>query len=122
MSLGTRASWFILAREHEGGEGALTFASTYSNLVSAVIVTDWMPSPGSASPTETAAAVDGIPVYVTGDASHHGIGAIDILAAALKERADGYSLTKYTRFVSAPGAADPLYRDTDGHSSDIAYR
>jgi len=108
------ANKVIVSGTAEGGEGALTFASTYSNLVSAVIVTD--------SPTATAAGVDGIPVYVTGDASHSGIGNIDSLAAALKARADGYSLTKYTRFVSAPGAADPLYRDTDGHSSDIAYR
>ncbi|CAK0795823.1 unnamed protein product [Prorocentrum cordatum] len=103
----------IVSGTSEGGEGAMEFAKTYPTLVSAVVVTD--------APTATyTSGLDGMPVYVTGDATHSGIAAIDSLVAALNGRTSG--VTKYTRFVSAPAAADPGFLSTDGHSSDIAYR
>ncbi|CAK0839811.1 unnamed protein product [Prorocentrum cordatum] len=103
----------IVSGTSEGGVGALSFATTYPELVSAVIVTD--------APTATyTTGLDGMPVYVTGDASHSGIAGIDALVVALNGRASG--VTKYTRFVSAPAAADPGFLSTDGHSGDIAYR
>jgi len=109
------ANQVIVSGTAEGGEGALNFTKTYPTLVSAVIVTD--------SPTATAEDVPGtIGVHVTGDGSHADIGSIDALVGTLKSRTNGYSNTKYTRFVSAPGAADPGYREGDGHSADIAYR
>jgi len=104
----------IVSGSSEGGEGALQFASTYRSLVSAAIVTD------APSATVPSAGLDGIPVYVTGSASHPNINGIDDLVLNLNQRASG--VTKYTRFVTAPGAADPGFPATDGHSSDIAYR
>ncbi|CAK0850832.1 unnamed protein product [Prorocentrum cordatum] len=88
----------VVSGTSEGGVGALAFATTYKSLVSAVVVTD--------APTATVAGdLDGVPVYVTGDSSHSGITGIDALVVALQARASG--VTKYTRFVSAPAAADP---------------
>jgi predicted peptidase len=103
----------IVSGTSEGGVGALEFARTYPDAVSAVIVTD--------APTATyTSGLDGISVYVTGDASHSGIAGIDSLVLSLNGRASG--VTKYTRFVSAPAAADPGFLTTDGHSADVAYR
>jgi len=103
----------IVSGTSEGGVGALAFATTYPELTSAVIVTD--------APAATyTSGLDGMPVYVTGDASHSGIANIDALVLALNGRASG--VTKYTRFVTAPAAADPGFLATDGHSGDVAYR
>jgi predicted peptidase len=103
----------IVSGSSEGGVGAIAFAAANPTLVSALIVTD-------AATATYSSGLEGISVYVTGDASHSGISSIDALVVALNGRASG--VTKYTRFVSGPAAADPGFLSTDGHSADIAYR
>jgi len=103
----------IVTGTAEGAVGALEFAKTYKDLVSAVILTD--------APDATYAdGLEGVPVYVTGDGSQSNIGSIDSLVVALKGRASG--VTKYTRYVNGPSAADPEFGDGYGHSSDMIYR
>jgi len=103
----------IVTGTAEGATGAVEFAKAYKNLVSAVILTD--------APDATYTdGLEGVPVYVTGDASQNNIASIDSLVVALKGRASG--VTKYTRYVSGPSAADPEFGAGYGHSSDIIYR
>jgi len=100
----------IVSGTSEGGVGALAFAKKYKELVSAVIVTDPTTAP---SPDVDA------PVYVTGAASHPDIASIDALVVALGALG---GTVRYTRFLTAPAAADPGFNTDEGHSGDIAYR
>jgi predicted peptidase len=118
----------IVTGTAEGGAGALEFAKTYPGLVSAAIITD---APAATYDSQND-DLEGLPVYVTADGSLEDAPTVDALVVSLKGRASG--VTRYTRYTSAPAAADPEYwpgpdkyyydarNHTYGHSSDIIYR
>ncbi|CAK0819286.1 unnamed protein product [Prorocentrum cordatum] len=103
----------IVTGTAEGGVGALDFAKTYPDIVSAAIITD---APSATSDS----SLDGLPIYVTADGSMGDVANVDALVVSLKGRSSGE--TKYTRYAAAPAAADPGFSANYGHSSDIIYR
>mmetsp|Transcript_40875 Transcript_40875/g.114392 ORF Transcript_40875/g.114392 Transcript_40875/m.114392 type:complete len:377 (+) Transcript_40875:77-1207(+) len=107
------ADKIIVTGTAEGGAGALEFAKTYPDLVSAAIITD---APSATSDS----SLDGLPIYVTADGSMGDVANVDALVVSLKGRSSGE--TKYTRYAAAPAAADPGFSANYGHSSDIIYR
>ncbi|CAK0853921.1 unnamed protein product [Prorocentrum cordatum] len=107
------ADKIIVTGTAEGGAGALEFAKTYPDLVSAAIITD---APSATSDS----SLEGLPIYVTADGSMGDAASVDALVVSLKGRASGE--TKYTRYATAPSAADPGFSAGYGHSSDIIYR
>jgi hypothetical protein len=121
----TRAvmTWFngdadrvIVTGMAEGAKGALKYASTTgSGLVASVIVAD------APNATFNGSGLDGVPVMVSGDEAA-GVAGLDDLVLSLKGRTSGTAFTRYRRYATAPGPADPSGGGRYNRSSDILYR
>lgn len=110
----------VLTGQSAGGTGAAQFATSRAGLWSAVNI---ICSPWVVRSLDTASgSLDGKPVWIvgyTGDGEHGN----DDLVRALKRRPNGVELTRYTRYVKAPGPPDPQYRSMLNHASyDLIYR
>lgn len=109
-----------LTGQSAGGTGAAQFAASRAGLWSAVsiICAPWV----GRQLTVSSGALDGKPIWIvgyTGDGERGN----DEIVSALKRRPNGTQLTRYTRYVKAPGPPDPQYRFMLNHASyDLIYR
>lgn len=109
-----------LTGQSAGGKGAAQFAAKRPGLWSAVniICAPWVGHQLAVASD----ALDGKPIWIvgyTGDGEHGN----DEIVSALKRRHNGMQLTRYTRYVKAPGPPDPQYRFMLNHASyDLIYR
>jgi len=100
----------------EGAKGALKYASTTgSGLVASVIVAD------APNATFNGTGLDDVPVLASGDEGA-GLAGMDDLVLSLKGRTHGTAFTRYRRYVTSPGPADPSFGGRYNHSSDLLYR
>lgn len=110
----------VLTGQSAGGSGAAQFAATRPGLWSAVNI---ICAPWVGSQLDIASgAMDGLRVWIvgyTGDGEQGN----DEIVGELKRRPNGVQLTRYTRYVKAPGPPDPQYRSMLNHASyDLIYR
>jgi len=104
----------VLTGQSQGGVGAWEFAAKHGSLWSAV-----NPICGP-YPPRVADALEGMPVWVVGNAED-GKRGNDAVVEALAKRARGE--VRYTRYLKAPPPPDPAYNNMAGHGSyDLIYR
>eukprot|EP00658_Telonema_sp_P-2_P037707 TRINITY_DN27114_c0_g1_i1.p1 TRINITY_DN27114_c0_g1~~TRINITY_DN27114_c0_g1_i1.p1 ORF type:complete len:284 (+),score=28.70 TRINITY_DN27114_c0_g1_i1:369-1220(+) len=104
----------VLLGQSAGGFGAFGFAQTSPRLWSAVgvICAPWV---WRHPHQELLQVLEGLPMWIvgwTGDGEHGN----DEFVATLKRRGQP-NITRYTRYVRAPGPPDPLYRSMLNHAS-----
>lgn len=110
----------VLTGQSAGGTGAARFAARRAGLWSAVNI---ICSPWVGRQLDIASgALDGKPIWIVGYTGD-GENGNDEIVGALKRRPNGMQLTRYTRYVKAPGPPDPKYRSMLNHASyDLIYR
>merc|ERR1712070_277910 len=110
------ASQIMLVGQSAGGMGAYEFATLRPRLWSAVgiICAPWVWQRAVRTGVK---GLEGLPIWVVGWAGDGRQGNDDFVTALKMQRRLGLNITRYTRYIKAPGPPDPLYSSMLNHAS-----